>query len=106
MNEIRILCYILLIVLFETLAMTCFKKTEDLQVFFIGGVFFYTLVGFILCKMYKLKGIGITNALWSALSVIATTVVGVFIFKEKLHVHDYIAIELIATGVIILKFTV
>jgi multidrug transporter EmrE-like cation transporter len=105
MNEIRILCYILLIVLFETLAMTCFKKSEELQVFFFGGVFFYTLVGFLLCKMFKLKGIGMTNALWSAVSVVATTVVGVFIFKETLHVHDYIAIAFIAAGVVILKFT-
>jgi len=46
-----------------------------------------------------------TNAIWSALSVMATTFVGVLMFKEMLHIHDYIAIALIGSGVLILKFT-
>jgi small multidrug resistance pump len=105
MDDKRNLGYILLIVVFETLAMTCFKKTEDFQMFFFGGVFFYALVGYFLCKTLKLKGMGITNALWSAISVIATTLVGVLVFKETLHIHDYIAIAFIASGVLILKLT-
>jgi multidrug transporter EmrE-like cation transporter len=46
-----------------------------------------------------------TNALWSGLSVVATTLVGVMMFKERLHVHDYIAVAMIGGGVMILKFT-
>ena len=46
-----------------------------------------------------------TNALWSGLSVMATTIVGVLMFKERLHVHDYIAVAMIGGGVMILKFT-
>jgi len=73
--------------------------------FFYGGIFFYAIVGYLLCQTFKLKGLGITNALWSAMSVLATTFVGVVIFKEVLHVHDYIAVALIASGVVILKIT-
>jgi multidrug transporter EmrE-like cation transporter len=46
-----------------------------------------------------------TNALWSGLSVVATTIVGVMLFKEVLHIHDYIAIAMIGGGVMILKVT-
>ena len=46
-----------------------------------------------------------TNALWSGLSVVSTTLVGTLLFKEVLHLHDYIAILLIASGVMILKVT-
>jgi multidrug transporter EmrE-like cation transporter len=105
MIETRIFSYILLIVIFETFAMTCFKKSNEFMGFFYGGIFFYAIVGYLLCQTFKLKGLGITNALWSAMSVLATTFVGVVIFKEVLHVHDYIAVALIASGVVILKIT-
>jgi len=35
----------------------------------------------------------------------ATTTVGVLYFKEKLHFHDFVAIAMIGSGVIILKVT-
>jgi multidrug transporter EmrE-like cation transporter len=46
-----------------------------------------------------------TNALWSGMSVLATTVVGVMMFKEVLHLHDFFAIAMIGGGVMILKVT-
>ena len=58
-----------------------------------------------LVKTFKLTGLAFTNALWSGLSVMATTTVGVLYFKEALHVHDFLAIGMIGAGVMILKFT-
>lgn len=101
----RIVFYVLLIVMFETLAMTCFKKSMDDTKFFLGGVLFYTVVGYLLCQSFKEKGLAFTNALWSAMSVLATTFVGVLMFKESLHMHDYFAILLVVAGVMILKVT-
>ena len=51
------------------------------------------------------SGMAMTNAIWSGLSVLATTVTGILLFKESLHLHDYFAIALIAGGVMILKGT-
>jgi multidrug transporter EmrE-like cation transporter len=51
------------------------------------------------------SGMAMTNAIWSGLSVVATTLVGILLFKETLHLHDYAAIALIASGVMILKGT-
>jgi multidrug transporter EmrE-like cation transporter len=52
-----------------------------------------------------MKGLAITNALWSALSVASTTIVGVLLYKEVLHYHDYFAIALLVSGVMILRTT-
>lgn len=101
----HVVFYVLLIVLLETLAMSCFKKSLDDSRFFMAGVLFYTGVGYLLCQTYHTTGMAMTNALWSGLSVIATTTVGVIMFKEFLHFHDYIAIAMIGGGVMILKIT-
>ena len=101
----RVVFYVLLIVLMETLAMSCFKRSLDDSRFFIAGLLFYSVVGYFLCQTYHTTGMAMTNALWSGLSVLATTVVGVMMFKESLHFHDFIAIAMIGGGVMILKVT-
>jgi len=101
----RIVFYVLLIVLMETLAMSCFKRSLDDSRFFLAGILFYTIVGYLLCQTYHHTGMAMTNALWSGLSVVATTGVGVIMFKEVLHLHDYFAIAMIGGGVMILKVT-
>ena len=97
--------YVLLIVMLETLAMGCFKKSIDNNAFFAVGVLFYAAVGYLLRLTMNDTGMAMTNALWSGMSVAATTVVGILLFKEVLHLHDYIAIVLIVSGVTILKVT-
>lgn len=100
-----IVVYVLIIVAFETSAMSCFKNSvEDWRWFFLG-VLFYVGVGLMLVQTFKMTGMAFTNALWSGLSVMATTTVGVLYFKEKLHWHDYIAVAMIGGGVMILKST-
>lgn len=100
-----LVAYILIIVGFETMAMTCFKKSVENWRWFLLGVLFYVGVGFMLVQTFKMSGMAMTNALWSGLSVMATTTVGVLYFKERLHWHDFIAIAMIGGGVMILKGT-
>jgi multidrug transporter EmrE-like cation transporter len=94
-----------MIVGLETCAMSCFKTSLTDWRFFLLGLLFYSGVGILLVQTFKLTGLAFTNALWSGLSVMATTTVGVLYFKEKLHLHDYIAVAMIGAGVLILKFT-
>ena len=101
----RIYWYVLLIVMLETMAMSCFKKSIDSNAFFAVGVLFYAAVGYLLRLTMNATGMAMTNALWSGLSIVATTIVGILLFKETLHYHDYFAIGLVATGVMILKTT-
>jgi multidrug transporter EmrE-like cation transporter len=101
----RVYWYVLLIVLLETLAMSCFKRSIDNSAFFAVGVLFYAVVGYLLRFTMNNTGMAMTNALWSGLSVMATTTVGILLFKESMHFHDFIAIALIVSGVMILKVT-
>lgn len=94
-----------MIVGLETCAMSCFKTSLTDWRFFLLGLLLYSGVGILLVQTFKLTGLAFTNALWSGLSVMATTTVGVLYFKEKLHFHDYIAVAMIGAGVLILKFT-
>jgi multidrug transporter EmrE-like cation transporter len=101
----RVYWYVLLIVMLETMAMGCFKRSIDNNAFFALGVLFYALVGYLLRLTMNATGMAMTNALWSGMSVFATTVVGILLFKEVLHLHDYFAIAMIVSGVMILKVT-
>ncbi len=101
----RVYWYVLLIVMLETLAMSCFKRSLDNNAFFALGVLFYAAVGYLLRTTMNGTGMAMTNALWSGLSVLATTLVGIMLFKETIHLHDLGAIALIVSGVMILKVT-
>lgn len=85
--------------------MSCFKRSVDNNAFFALGVLFYAAVGYMLRTTMNGNGLAMTNALWSGLSVMATTIVGILLFKETIHMHDMGAIALIVTGVMILKVT-
>jgi multidrug transporter EmrE-like cation transporter len=100
-----VITYVLMIVGLETCAMSCFKSSLNDWRFFLLGLLFYSGVGILLVQTFKLTGLAFTNALWSGISVMATTTVGVLYFKEKLHLHDYLAVAMIGAGVLILKFT-
>lgn len=101
----RVYWYVLLIVMLETLAMSCFKRSLDNNAFFALGVLFYAAVGYLLRTTMNGSGMAMTNALWSGMSVMATTIVGIMLFKETIHLHDLGAIALIVSGVMILKVT-
>ncbi len=101
----RVYWYVLLIVMLETLAMSCFKRSLDNNAFFALGVLFYAAVGYLLRTTMNGTGMAMTNALWSGLSVLATTLVGIMLFKETIHLHDLGAIAMIVSGVMILKVT-
>ena len=101
----RVYWYVLLIVLLETMAMSCFKRSTDSTAWFAVGVLFYAAVGYLLRTTFSSTGLAMTNALWSGLSVVAATLDGILLFKESLHLHDFFAIALIAGGVMILKVT-
>lgn len=100
-----VLLLIAAIVVSETCAMSCLKKGSQDYRWFFAGVGFYTLTAYLLTKTFQLESMALTNALWSAVSVMATTTVGVLAFKEVLHIHDYAAIAMIGGGVVILKYT-
>lgn len=103
-----LLIYITIIAICETIAQNCLKEysQSNKNIYFYVGILFYTIIGWLIYKTYdQKKEFGIINLIWSGLSIIISTSVGILLFKEKFHIHDILATLLITTGILILKFT-
>lgn len=103
----NILILIALICITETMAISCVKKYHngDGSIFFIFAILLYSGVCFLLNKSFHLNTMGITNVLWSGMSVMFVIIAGVLLFHEKIHTHDVVAAALITTGMLMIRYT-
>ena len=83
--------------------MGCFKRSIDSNAFFAAGVLFYVLIGYLLRATMHANGMSTTNVIWSGMSVLATTLVGVLLFKETIRAYDMIAIAMVVAGIMLLQ---
>lgn len=101
-----LLIIIFLIVIFETVAIACTKQYHlgGNIGFIIGALFCYAIVCFLLSESFNYTTMGITNILWSGLSVLAVAATGIILFKEEFHLHDMIAAILITSGIVVFEY--
>ncbi len=88
----------------EALAQTCLKyyhSNKYLPIFLVALIL-YTLVAYLLYKSYDYKGVGIVNTLWSGMSILVMLTIGILVFKEQLHLHDWIGVGMIIIGMYII----
>lgn len=84
----------------QTFVRSYYDNRERLYLFFIAW-FFYGILIYLLYKAYDYANFAIANAIWSALSIIGITLVGVFYFKESISNMELVGIGLIILGTII-----
>jgi len=91
---------ILLIVLFESIAQYHIKKSKvNHSILFLAiGMLSYSIVCLLLKKCYDFNGMGITNFVWSVVSIISMLTIGNLIFGEKLTKYDFIGILFSISG--------
>ncbi len=100
--------YYLLIALINTLDLTgilaakffSFNKNPlllALTVACFGGA------GYFFAKSLQYQGAAITNILWIAISVILVTILGYFLFKEKITTIQFVGIAFILVGLILVN---
>ena len=76
-----------------------FTKVIPSIIVFVGfGVAFY-----LLSITLKVIPVGITYAVWSGLGIVFISIVGHFVFQERLDVPAFIGVSFILTGVIIMQ---
>ena len=76
-----------------------FTKVIPSIIVFVGfGVAFY-----LLSITLKVIPVGITYAVWSGLGIVFISVVGHFVFQERLDAPAFIGVSFILTGVIIMQ---
>ena len=87
--------------LFGQIFIKTYYETRMVYWFFIGWLF-YAGVLYLLYRAYFYTGLAIANGLWSAATIIMTTLVGVFYYKEDLNFYEYFGIVLVIIGILLL----
>jgi hypothetical protein len=91
---------IALIVLFESIAQFHIKKSRISNniIFLFVGILAYTIVCLLLKKCYEFETMGITNFVWSILSIVSIILIGLFSFNESVTKYDIIGIGICIIG--------
>lgn len=66
--------------------------------FYFIAILSYCVIAYLLTLAYEHKGIGITNVLWSGITIIIILITGIILFDEKLTNYDIIGLCLILFG--------
>lgn len=98
-----LLVIILLIAFMEAIAQYFIRKYHELPhtVYYILGVIFYAVVAFLLNKSYTYSTMGMSQVLWSGMSVMTILAVGSFAFGETIEMNEWLGILFILAGIII-----
>jgi multidrug transporter EmrE-like cation transporter len=98
----RYILLIILIVIFENFAQYNIKKNniENNFIYVVLAIASYSIICVLLGKCYSLKGagVGITNFIWSILSIVSLIVVGVIVFQETITLYDIFGLILCIVG--------
>ena len=62
--------------------------------FFLLGLTFYMLVGYVLHYAYHKVSLSKLNITWSCMSIILAVIIGYYIYDEPLDTHNIIAVIL------------
>ena len=92
-SKSTIILLVLLIVICETLAQTCLKRSDQQAVYFVIALFLYGLVCYLLVACYfNQGGMGQVNLMWSSISIISVITVGYLVFGESIDANKLLAI--------------
>ncbi|WP_419870574.1 DMT family transporter [Chryseobacterium sp. CT-SW4] len=97
--------YLILAILFEIVATTYLKKSEEFSKFLpsVITVAGYAAAFYFLSLTLKQIPIGITYAIWSGVGIICITIIGALTFKQTPDFPAVIGIIFIIIGVLIIN---
>ena len=88
------------IVFFESVAQYHIKKSKinNNYIYLLVAILSYSIVCLLLNKCYEFNGVGMTNFVWSILSIVTMLILGVVVFNENVTKYDIIGICLSISG--------
>ncbi|ULT59532.1 multidrug efflux SMR transporter [Neobacillus drentensis] len=97
--------YLMVSIISELIGTSMVKASEGFtKVFPVIGVFVsFSIAFFFLSLSLKTIPLNAAYAIWSGLGTIATVIISVLIWKEKITIGSMIGILLIVTGVVVLN---
>ncbi|MFP3591195.1 DMT family transporter [Chryseobacterium sp. SIMBA_038] len=97
--------YLILAIVFEIIATTFLKKSEEFSKLLpsIVTVIGYSAAFYFLSVTLRQIPVGITYAIWSGVGIIFITIIGIVAFKQIPDLPAIIGIALIVIGVIVIN---
>lgn len=97
--------HIAIITLLDITGIVCakFYSINKSPLLILATVLLFGSAGYVFARSLKYEGVAITNVLWIALSVIITTIIGYFFFKEQITFIQFIGIGVITIGLILIN---
>ncbi len=94
------LLLVCVIVLFESIAQYHIKKSKinNNMLYILIAIASYSIICLLLHKCYDFMGMGITNFVWSVVSIVSILLIGTIIFDEKLTKYDILGVLLAVSG--------
>ena len=94
------LLLICVIVLFESIAQYHIKqsKVNNNMLYILIAIASYSIICLLLHKCYDFMGMGITNFVWSIISIISILTIGVIAFDENITQNDILGVLLAISG--------
>lgn len=94
---------ILMIAITEGVAQYFIKKYHEIphNMYYVLGVSFYAIVAFLLHKSYSYSTMGMSQILWSGMSVIVVMTIGSFVFGETIEINELLGVLFILSGIAI-----
>ncbi|MBW6440958.1 EamA family transporter [Patescibacteria group bacterium] len=98
--------YAVMITTAEIVGIVVAKKwnLNDNPTYLLVVIFLFGLVGLLFANSLKYEGMAIMNILWISFSIIITTFVGYFIFKENISLAQLVGIGIIIIGLFLVNF--
>ena len=98
-----LLLIILAIAMMEAVAQYFIRRYHEIPytAYYILGVIFYAVVAYLLQKTYHYSTMGMSQVLWSGMSVITILMVGSFAFGEHIEYNEWVGILFILAGIVI-----
>ncbi|MEY8761838.1 DMT family transporter [Chryseobacterium tongliaoense] len=97
--------YLLLAIVFEIIATTFLKKSEEFSKLLpsVVTVIGYSAAFYFLSLTLRQIPVGITYAIWSGIGIVCITIIGIIAFKQVPDLPAVIGIALIIIGVIVIN---
>lgn len=97
--------YLALAIIFELIGTSFLKASEGFSklVPTVGVVIVFVLSFFFLSVSLKSIPLNVAYAIWSGLGTVATVIISILIWKEKINTASVVGIALIIIGVVVLN---
>ena len=95
---------ILLIAVLETIALGIIEDSANKRnKYFYISILIYSFIIIFLYQILKTGDVAITNALWNATTVILVSLMGIFYFKEKFTIYQFIGLGFAILAIIFIE---